>query len=276
MNDIHIDFFAMKTTETELASIEPISRIEQIRFTLKPLRVRLFGHEIYQQMETLEDLREFMEHHVYAVWDNMSQLKALQKTLSCANNVWTPTPYKKTLRIINELALEDECDEFEGEYLSHFELYHKAMQQAGADVHLVDRFLVLLQEEKDLYEALSKISLPESIKLYLKVNWEISRSGKAHSMAAAFFLGREDVVPELFHKLGKDLMFYYPKELAFMKEYLERHTKIDRELHNKHVQTVLEELCGDDEQKWQEAENAAKAVLDARFALWDGMLLLSL
>lgn len=266
----------MISTETEPAYIEPVSRIEQIRFTLKPLRVRLFAHEIYQQMETLEDLREFMEHHVYAVWDNMSQLKALQNTLSCVNNIWTPTPYKKTLRVINELALEDECDQFGDEYYSHFELYRNAMQQAGANFYLVDRFLALLQQEKDLYKALEKISLPESIKLYLKVNWDISHSGQPHKMAAAFFLGREDVVPELLHKLGQDLMFYHPRELAFMKDYLERHTKTDRELHNLHVQTVLEELCGDDEQKWQEAETAAKAVLDARFALWDGMLLLSL
>lgn len=270
----------MEATVTEPAinveHIEPQTRIDQIRFTLKPLRVRLFGHEIYQQMETLEDLREFMEHHVYAVWDNMSQLKALQNTLSCANTIWTPSPYKKTLRIINELAFEDECDEFEGDCISHFEIYRNAMQQAGADFRLADRFLVLLQEEKDLYKALDKINLPESIKLYLKINWEISHSGKPHAMAAAFFLGREDVVPELFHKLGKDLMFYHPRSLAFMKDYLERHTKTDQEQHNKNVQTVLEELCGDDEQKWQEAEEAAKAVLDARFALWDGMLLVSM
>ena len=255
--------------------MDELSRIERIRFALKPLRVRLFGHEIYQQMETLEDLREFMEHHVFAVYDNMSQLKALQRTLSCGNSIWTPSPYKNTIRIVNEMALEDECDEFEGEYISHFELYRRAMQQAGATTHLIDRFLHLLQEEKDLYAALEKIGLAESVKLYLKINWEISNSGKPHAMAAAFFLGREDVVPELFHKLGGDLMFHHPKELAIMKEYLERHTDVDHEKKNRYVQTVLEELCGDDDEKWKEAEKAAKSVLDARFALWDGMLLLA-
>lgn len=252
-----------------------LSRIEQIRFTLKPFRVRLFGHEIYQQMETLEDLREFMEHHVFAVWDNMSQLKALQHELSCKDQVWTPPKHKKSIRIINEMALEDECDTFEGEYLSHFELYQKAMKQAGAKIHLVDRFLFLLQEEKELFQALDKISLPESIKLYLKINWEISHSGKPHAMAAAFFLGREDVIPHLFHKLADDLIFHHPQELSIMKEYLERHTKIDYDKSNDYIQTVLEELCGDDNQKWAEAEAAAKSALEARFALWDGMLLLA-
>ena len=254
--------------------MEP-SRIEKIRFTLKPLRVRLFGHEIYQQMETLEDLREFMEHHVFAVWDNMSQLKAMQVSLSSIDHVWVPAPYKNSIRIFNEMALEDESDEYQGEYISHFELYKKAMQQAGAKTHLIDRFLVLLQEEKSLHAALDKIGISESIKKYLRINWEISHSKKPHAMAAAFFLGREDVVPQLFHKLADDLIFHHPKELSIMKEYLERHTDVDTELHNRHVQTVLEELCGDDEQKWEEAEAAAKSALEARFALWDGMLLLS-
>jgi hypothetical protein len=254
--------------------MEP-SRIEKIRFTLKPLRVRLFGHEIYQQMETLDDLREFMEHHVFAVWDNMSQLKALQISLSTIDHAWVPMPYKNSIRIFSEMALEDECDEYEGEYISHFELYKKAMQQAGANTHMIDRFLVLLQEEKSLHTALDKLSLSESVKKYLQINWEISHSKKPHAMAAAFFLGREDVVPQLFHKLADDLIFHHPKELSVMKEYLERHTNIDTDLHNRHVQTVLEELCGEDEQKWTEAENAAKASLEARFALWDGMLLLS-
>lgn len=251
------------------------SRIEKIRFTLKPHRVRLFGHEIYQQMETLDDLREFMEHHVFAVWDNMSQLKALQVTLSSIDHVWVPRPYKNSIRIFNEMALEDECDEYKGEYISHFEIYKKAMEQTGAKIYLVDRFLVLLQEEKSLHDALNKINMPESIKKYLKINWEISHSKKPHAMAAAFFLGREDVVPQLFHKLADDLIFHHPKELSILKEYLERHTDVDADKHNRYVRTVLEELCGEDAQKWAEAETAAKAALEARFALWDGMLLLS-
>lgn len=251
------------------------SRIEQIRFTLKPLRVRLFGHEIYQQMETLEDLREFMEHHVFAVWDNMSQLKALQQELSCRDQVWTPPKHKKSIRIINEMTLEDECDTYQGEDLSHFELYQKGMLQAGAKTHMVDRFLFLLQQENELFSALDKMTLAESIKLYLKINWEISHSGKPHAMAAAFFLGREDVIPQLFHKLAEDLIFHHPSELSIMKEYLERHTQVDCDKVNEHIQAVLEELCGEDDQKWKEAELAAKSALEARFALWDGMLLLS-
>jgi hypothetical protein len=35
---------------------------------------------------------------------------------------------------------------------------------------------------------------------------------------------------------------------------------------------MVEELCGPDERKWVEAEFAAEAALQARLALWDGIL----
>jgi hypothetical protein len=35
---------------------------------------------------------------------------------------------------------------------------------------------------------------------------------------------------------------------------------------------MTEELCGDDEAKWQEATAAVRAALVARIALWDSIL----
>ncbi|WP_456246426.1 DUF3050 domain-containing protein [Longispora urticae] len=32
------------------------------------------------------------------------------------------------------------------------------------------------------------------------------------------------------------------------------------------------DLCGDDEQKWQDCADTVNAALDARVALWDGIL----
>jgi hypothetical protein len=34
---------------------------------------------------------------------------------------------------------------------------------------------------------------------------------------------------------------------------------------------MLADLCGDDEQKWQECVGAVKATLTARVQLWDGI-----
>jgi hypothetical protein len=251
------------------------SRIDSIRNSLKPLKVRLLAHEIYQQLETLDDVREFMEHHVFAVWDNLSQLKALQTVISTTSPDWTPTQAPQTTRIVGEMLIEEESDDDgKGGYISHFDLYRQAMEQAGAKTFLIDRFLVLLQQEDSLEAALEKaVSLPQSTKKYLELNWAISHCGQAHKLAAAYFLGREDVVSELLHKLNTDLIHHHQQDLSLFREYLQRHTRLNQRQLDERITTVMTELCGDNEQKWQEAEDAAKAALEARYTLWDGMLL---
>ena len=60
--------------------------IEQIQ----PLRDKLKNHELYESLKSIDDIKIFMETHVYAVWDFMSLLKALQNLLTCTKIPWTP------------------------------------------------------------------------------------------------------------------------------------------------------------------------------------------
>ncbi len=64
--------------------------IEKIQTALDPIRKQIVNHEAYKAIHDLEDLKLFMEHHIYAVWDFMSLLKSLQNLLTCTQVPWVP------------------------------------------------------------------------------------------------------------------------------------------------------------------------------------------
>src|SRR5688572_8407941 len=103
-------------------SMTRLRLIENLQTSLLPLRQRLADHDVYQRIETMEKLRLFMEHHVFAVWDFMSLLKALQRRLTCVTVPWLPEGAGLSRRLINEIVLEEESDsDTNGGYTSHFE-----------------------------------------------------------------------------------------------------------------------------------------------------------
>ena len=66
-----------------------------------------------------------MEHHVFAVWDFMSVVKALRVKLTCHQSPGRPK-YGRLGRFINEIVLGEESDVVGGrEPASHLELYLK-------------------------------------------------------------------------------------------------------------------------------------------------------
>ena len=257
--------------ETDIAPSpeESLHRLEQ---RLKPLYARLASHPLYRSMRSLEDLHRFMETHIFAVWDFMSLLKALQRGLTCVEVPWRPSPSPEAGRLINEIVLGEESDLYHGEATSHFELYRRAMQQCGASTRAMDDFIHRLGEQQPVAIALAQSQASVASQTFVQSTFSFIETGELHVMAAAFTFGREDLIPGVFKAFIRDQDEQLSGKLALFRWYLDRHIEIDGEEHGPMALRMVSGLCGSDTTKWQQAEAAAVAAIEARLTLWDEIL----
>ena len=115
---------------------------------IAPLQEEIVTHPLYTHIQRPADLHRFMEHHVFAVWDFMSLLKALQIKLTGTSLPWVPVGDPEIRYLINEIVLAEETDlDLDGKRRSHFEMYLNAMCDAGASTKEIDEFIIILAKE---------------------------------------------------------------------------------------------------------------------------------
>ncbi len=247
-----------------LAADERIERIEEVT---GPLRAQIADHAVAELIEDVDGVRTFMEHHVVAVWDFMSLLKCLQREVTCVEVPWTPRGEASHRRFINELVLAEESDVgVDSGHTSHFELYVAAMTEAGANCKPITALLQRVDRgEPDPTEA---TELPPAAAAFARTTLAIASSASPHALAATFAFGRERLIPAMFTSLRAAAQRPRP-ELRLLLAYLDRHIELDAEEHTPLAFSLVQGLCGDDPQRWHEAEQAAVDACRQRLALWD-------
>jgi len=242
---------------------------------LAPVRERLNAHPVYGSLASIDDLRCFMSHHIYSVWDFMSLAKYLQGRIAPTTIPWVPVGNPAIRRFINEITLEEESDvglpDSEGRetYASHFELYCQAMAEIGVDTSCSMEFIESVKQQ-GLAAALESGAVPASAKQFMTSTFDFIASHKPHVVAAAFALGREHVIPQMFRAFLAKMNI--SKEVApTFHYYLERHIHLDEDSHGPLSLLMLEELCGGDPVRIKEAQVAAAAAVEARIRFWDGV-----
>lgn len=247
--------------------------LQTLQTEIAPLRNQLVSHPVYAHIRSLPQLRLFMEHHVFAVWDFMSLLKALQRNLTCVELPWVPVGTAETRYLINEIVLGEESDVDEaGKRTSHFELYLEAMAQAGCRLAPVQEFVKSIREKKRLEESMTVAGLPPASMDFVSATFQVVNAGKAYVQAAVFTFGREDLIPGMFISFVKELSNQNPGNVDILKYYLERHIEVDGDHHSQLAYRMTEELCGEDDSKWKEATEEVKKALHARIRLWDAIV----
>jgi hypothetical protein len=235
-------------------------------------REQLENHPVYEAVATVEDLRCFMEHHVYSVWDFMSLIKYLQAKVAPTKYPWVPQGNGSVRRFINELVLEEESDETTspGEHSSHFELYHRAMAEIGADVSPSTEFIHVVQAQ-GIEKALQLPCVPPASRKFTTMTFQFIENDMPHQVAAALALGREHIIPAMFRAIIEKIGVS-EEQAPIFHFYLNRHIHLDEDFHAPLSLRLLNSLCSGDEVKFEQAIDAATQAVNARLEFWDGVL----
>jgi hypothetical protein len=247
--------------------------ITEINSKIQSQKEILLKHSLYEKVKTIEDLQQFLECHVYAVWDFMSLLKALQHKLTCTTTPWFASANPETRYLINEIVLAEESDlTFDGRRLSHYEMYVDAMKECGAKTAELDAFIQSVKDTKNVFIAIKQCTLHPNIKAFLDFTFRVIEEGKTHKIAAAFTFGREDLIPNMFTEILKNFQQNFPEtDLSKLIYYFERHIELDADEHGPMAMQMINELCGNDSQKWLEVEEVSMLALEKRIGLWDAI-----
>jgi hypothetical protein len=247
--------------------------IESINKAIEPQKNSLLQHPLYQKVQSIDDLHVFLENHVYAVWDFMSLLKALQSKLTCTTTPWFATANPETRYLINEIVLAEETDlTIDGRRQSHYEMYIEAMESCGANTGGITNFLAEVNSLQNIFVAIKTSTLHPNIKEFLDFTFRVIDEGKTHEIAAAFTFGREDLIPSMFTAILKNFQQNFPQtDLSKLIYYFERHIALDADEHGPMAMQMITELCGEDPKKWAEVEQVSVAALERRLGLWDAI-----
>jgi hypothetical protein len=248
------------------------SKIKHIESELEILREDLKKHSLYKNLKSINDIKIFMENHVFAVWDFMSLLKALQIDLTTVSTPWTPNKNSKLTRFINEITLAEESDfDKDGDIKSHFEMYIDAMHEIGADTSKIDAFLKQVLALNSVEKSLENSPIINAIKEFVSFTFKIINSKETHKIAAAFTFGREDIIPDMFIQIVEEAASKNNKNFDSFKYYLNRHIELDGDEHGPLSLKMITELCENDNKKWAEVLEVARQSLQVRINLWSGI-----
>ncbi|VVP51610.1 hypothetical protein PS880_05399 [Pseudomonas fluorescens] len=169
---------------------------------LKPYQDRFAQHPIYETIRSVEHVRIFMSHHVFAVWDFMSQAKRLQRDCTCVELPWMPVVNEDSARLINEIITAEESDiDHVGHPVSHFRLYLHAMAEVSASTEKIDTFISQFAHSHILGKSLDQARVPAYVQTFVKHTIKTARNASTAEVASSFLFGREDPIPKMFQTL---------------------------------------------------------------------------
>jgi len=131
----------------------------------------------------------------------------LDHPVTWTNVPWFPADDARAARLISDIVIGEETDvDPDGSYVSHLELYLRAMADVGASTRQFDTFRSLARVGSSVEAAMVRAGAPPHVQTFVAHTMTLAQSGSTEEVLAAFFYGREDIIPEMFSRLRKTLV----------------------------------------------------------------------
>ena len=256
----------------------PLGALELVRQLDGPLAAEVLrlaaaanAHPVYARLQSAGDVRLFMSHHVWAVWDFMSLLKSIQAEVAPARTPWVPPTDPEAARLINEITVAEEGDEEPGGgYASHFEIYLRAMAAAGAPTAAIRAMVAGVSRGSSWRAALADACPFPAARQFVTTTLELTEATLPERVAA-FTIGREEIIPGMFREAVRKLdQAKVPgADLSLFRWYLDRHITLDGDRHGPLAARLLQRVCLGESSAREASLRAAIRTLSQRLALWD-------
>lgn len=229
----------------------------------RPLHVdtsALSRHAVLDLLRTPEAVRVFLRFQVFAVWDYMTLLKAMQQRFTGSTLPWKPAPWSgEVVRLVNQLVLDEESDlDRDGRIRSHYQSFLEIMAEAG----------VSTSEIRQLVASGDPEPLPGPVRRFVAFTLGTATTGMDEELAAALLIGREAGVPEAYAAISRAVG---NQRVGFTRlaRYCDRHVDRDDAATHRLLAIAERELIGFDSRRREWAEASARRALEVRRDLWN-------
>ena len=243
--------------------------LDNYKNVIDELRQLLASHKLFSNTLNVDQIRHFMESHIFSVWGFMSLLKALQSGITVNNIPWMPNQNTKNglTNFINEIVLCEESDDIDNiGYISHFEIYLLAMDKINADPSQINFLTKKLKSEKYNKKLIEELNIYDEVKEFIKFDLDVALSKNLPKIVGSFTLGREKVIPNMFSYIITCIE--YSNSTKNLLTYLKRHVNIDGDRHGPLSIKLLDTICDTDED-YAIAYNSGITSLKLRLKVWD-------
>jgi hypothetical protein len=144
------------------------------------------------------------------------------------------------------------------------------MKECGASTQTIDLLVASVASGGDYWSVIE--TLPTPVKNFVKTTLNIALYGEDYEVAAAFTIGRENLIPSMFIEFVEKVSSAHPEEMDTLLHYFQRHIDVDGDDHGPLALKMLLRLCDNDSTKIARVIQIAEQVLASRLQLWDGAM----